>query len=378
MPAKPLAVPTLAKTPALPAPGLYFDMDFATYLAAPAIGSSLLKDALVDPYLAWAHSWLNPNKEEKEAEHYLYGQAFHCRLLGGRDAYEARFYVEPDKRSFEELLVTDADVTKAISEFEETPVKGNKTERVKQLLLLWDDAPIWDEIKARAERDAGGRTAIKFDWHVKFEASAAMIEADPDLLELVRSDGYSEVSLFWTCPRTGLPKKARIDRLRLDGAVDVKTFANMHEKSLRRAIPKAIANEQYPFQASHYLEGLQAVKWLIRQELENGEIDDISVFQSVESFDHARTDWARHWAMGKPGTADSWTWLFVQKGDAPICIGWEFDVTGMLREQFDTFCNEASDVFVEMFGSFGPAPWIEQHGIVKGEDTMIPAYILEI
>jgi hypothetical protein len=369
MPANPIQLPMLGKTPKPPEPGIYFDMSFETYLDAPAVGSSLLFDVLVDPYLAWVRSWMNPHKKEREAEHLLYGKAFHCRLLEGAAAYDERFFVEPEKADFEHLIVTDDDIRAAIAEFEETPVKGNKPERVRQLLELWPEAPMWDAIVAQAARDAAGRTIIKGEWHRKFEDSAAFVEADPELRELL-TGGHPEVSLFWHCPQTGILKKARADYLKLTGFVDVKTFANQHEKSPLKAIPKAIANEQYPFQPSHYLEGAQAVKWLIRQHGADAIVtpDDVGYAEQYE--------WATEWARSEE--PDGWTWLFIQKGDAPIAVGWEYDVDGMLREQFDMFAADASGRFAELCERFGAEPWIEHHGIVRGEDQRIPAYVMEI
>lgn len=379
MSADPITTPRLKHTAPLPADGLHFGMSFADYLAAPAVGSHLAWDILVDPLLAWNHSWLNPHPVEKEAAHYLYGQAFHARILEGLEVFNERYYIEPSKGDFEGLLTTDAQVSEAIREFDETPVKGNKPERVRQLLELWDDAPIWDEIVACAARDAGGRIAIKADWAAKFEQSAGFVEGDPDLLELVRS-GYSEVSLFWHCPLTGIPKKARADRLLIEGMVDLKTFANTTGRSLRRAIPKAIADNKYPFQPSWYLDGAQVVRDLVRRHgpdavhhhtTHDDELSDAERAENAEQYEFAK-EWAAH------DEADRWTWIFVQKGDAPSVVGAEYDATGNLRETFDEYALQAAGLLRDHFEEYGVRPWVEPHGIWEIEDTMIPAYVMEI
>lgn len=369
MPAEKFIMPRLATTPALPADGIYFDMSFEDYLAAPAVGSGLLRDGLTDPLLAWARSWLNPRKEEKKADHFLYGKAFHCRLLEGSDEFAARYYVEPDKGDYKVLYVTDADVKAALEEFEIKPKSGNKDVRVAQLREVWPDAPIWDDIVLESQRANIGKDAIKADWAHNFEQSGIMVENNPDLLPLV-SEGYSEVSIFWHCPRTGIPKKARFDKLQITGVVDVKTFANTHEKSLKRAIPKAIANEQYPFQISHYLEGAQVVRDVVRKTGAD------AVFQAPDKFDSARLDFAQAWSMHDE--PDVWHWLFVQKGDAPTVMGVKAPVDGIIREQFDLLCEDASRVFLEMAQEFGPEPWAPMYGIWELEDNQLPAYTMEI
>jgi hypothetical protein len=308
MPADHFTLPGLPNTPALPADGIYFDMPFETYLAAPAVGSGGLRDALADPLLFWSKSWMNPSKEpEEEKEHLLYGKAFHCRILEGEEAFNDRFYVEPDKADFEGLIETDDQLRASILDFDEKPVSGNKPARVAQLLELWPDAPVWDAIKAKAERENRGKQAIKALWWRRFEIAGQMIDGNDELVPLV-SEGYSEVSLFWHCPRTGIPKKARIDRLHIEGMLDVKTFANMHHKSLKRALPKVIANEQYPFQRSHYLEGGQVVRALLRNAMK-GDAPECVVRMSNE-----QNLWVQEWA--KHDQPDWWRWLFVQKGRA--------------------------------------------------------------
>lgn len=378
MPADHFTLPGLPGTPALPADGIYFDMPFSTYLAAPAVGSGALRDALADPLLFWSRSWMNPDKEpEEEKDHLLYGRAFHCRILEGPDEFAKRYYVEPDKADYPNLIETDDDLRKALAEFEVKPKSGAKKVRIEQLLELWPDAEIWDVIKEREARVNKGKEAIKDVWWRRFQMAGELIDANQTLLPLV-SEGYAEVSLFWHCPRTGIPKKARFDRMHLSGVLDVKTFANLHNNSLKRAIPKVIANEKYCFQRSHYLEGAQVVRALVRE-------SDNAIFAThdwnVEGGDHVeecqeRIRFAQQWAQHDE--PDWWRWLFVQKGDAPSVMAVELPIDGMLREQFDLLCDEASRVIREMAEQFGDKPWAQSFDIWQMEDNMIPAYTLEI
>jgi hypothetical protein len=377
MPADHFIMPTLLTTPALPADGIYFGMSFEDYLAAPAVGSGSLKEALADPLLFWMKSWMNPAKpEEEEKDHFLYGKAFHCRVLEGQEEFEKRFYVEPDKADYLGLIETDDQLRKAIADFDEKPRSGNKPQRVEQLLELWPDAPIWDALQEQAARLNRGKTAIKAIWWKRFEIAGRLIDENDELVPLV-SEGYSEVGLFWHCPRTGIPKKARFDRLHIGGAVDVKTFANMHRKSLKRAIPKAIGDEKYPFQRSHYLEGAQVVRALVRQGIEAVHHSTKETFTPEEqAINVEQLEFAKAWAAHQE--PDWWRWLFVQKGDAPSVMAVELPTDGMLREQFDILCEDASAVIREMAEQFGNEPWAQKFEIWQMEDNMIPAYCMEI
>lgn len=370
MPSDRFIMPTLPKTMALPPDGIHFGMPFETYLAAPAVGSGGIKEVLIDELRFWTRSWMNPHPPEKpEKDHQLYGHAFHCRLLEGSDVFESLYYAEPEKTDYEDLIETDGDLRKAIAEFEEKPVTGNKPERVAQLLELWPEANIWDNIIAQAERDAHGRQALKADWVRKFELSASMAENDPEILPYL-ANGHSEVSLFWHCPVTGIPKKARVDRLQLAGMVDVKSLANSQERPLEDAVAKEIADRRYPFQPSHYLEGGQVVRALVR------ESDGACIFQPVETFDPELVKWTVQWAQH--AEPDTWTWIFVQKGDAPGVIGWEYEVEGMIRDQYDVFCAEASEKIVALAKQFGGQPWIEKRGVVRESNNKIPAYVMRL
>lgn len=369
MPADRFIMPGLPGTPPLPADGIYFDMSFEEYLAAPAVGSGSLKEVLSDPLRFWTRSWMNPHKpEEEEKDHHLYGHAFHCRILEGPDEFEARYYVEPDKADFKDLIETDSALRAAIAEFECKPVSGNKPERVAQLIDLWPEAPVWDHIVAQAARDAGDRQALKAEWARRFEAAAEAIENNPAILPLV-SEGYSEVSLFWHCPTTGIPKKARFDRLHIGGGVDVKTFANSQERSAKRAIPKEIADRRYPFQPSHYLEGAQVVRDLVRR---NG---NTAIFTKGEPLPELLTfcrEWAEH------TEPDWWRWVFVQKGDAPTVLAVGYPVDGIVREQFDMLTAEASERIRDFAKEFGGEPWIQHFDVWELEDNQIPAYAMEV
>lgn len=368
MPAPHFTMPALADTPKLPADGLYFDMPFEDYLAAPAFGSGLLYDVLTDPLLCWARSWLNPDREREEKDHFLYGQAFHCRILEGPDEFEARYYVAPQKCDYPDLIETTDHLKKALDDFECVYKKSApKPELIALLLEEWPDAPIWDRICAKAAADAGDRIAIKGEWAKKFELSAAMIEDNPALLPLV-SEGYSEVSLFWHCPVTGIPKKARADKIQIAGIVDVKTFANQQERALKRAIPKAIADNGYPFQMAHYLEGCQVVRSLYRQ----GE----AVARSMMPVGQERVDFVNKWV--DHAEPDFWKWLFIQKGDAPTVMAVNFPQDGMIREQFDLLVQEASHRIVEFAKEFGSEPWAPKYDVWDMEESMIPAYALEV
>ena len=78
-------------------------------------------------------------------------------------------------------------------------------------------------------------------------AAQAAIKSHP-LTSKLFSEGKPEVSLYATCPRTGLLLRCRIDWLKRDSIVDLKTASDASTGGFRRAM----ATYQYQNQAAFY------------------------------------------------------------------------------------------------------------------------------
>ena len=136
---------------------------------------------------------------------------------------------------------------------------AKKEDWVAQLAALDRSIPIWDRIVAKAERMAAGREMIRPDDDRRIRIAARMIRQDPELVKAF-TGGWAEVTLIWRDERQGVLCKARVDYLKLKAVIDLKSFANSRDRSIRNSIIREIAEHRYSLQPAHYLEGIEAVR----------------------------------------------------------------------------------------------------------------------
>jgi hypothetical protein len=75
------------------------------------------------------------------------------------------------------------------------------------------------------------------------------------LASAILSEGRPEVSFYWIDPDTGITCRGRVDWLRDNAIVDVKTCADASPE----AFAKSCANFRYDMQADYYTDGIEAV-----------------------------------------------------------------------------------------------------------------------
>lgn len=386
-PQGPFSPARLGDTPPFPEPGIYFDMPEEEYHAIPALSSSGVKLLAASPMLFWAKTgWLNPDKEEAEdKEHQALGKAYHCRILEGKAAFADRFRIGMDKADYPDALESTDEIKLAIGEAGATAVsrigtgtfapnaKGvekevtraaRKEDWIEQLLELNPDVQIWSRITSQFGADNAGKTFVTAEQLKRIEIAAAMIERDPELSKAM-AGGYPEVSLFWYCARTGVPMKARADRLKTRAIVDLKTIANQNEMSIERAIAREIANRKYNIQPSVYFEGADQVRKLVRAggaSVVHGTRDAVS--------------WALKWAQHSD--PDQFLWIFQQKGVAPVTRGLFYPRGGTTKMVTDDIVTAQKRRFRNFSETYGIEPWLDIASIYDIADEDIPPWSTEI
>ena len=186
--------------------GIYYDLLNEDYHADDAIGSTTIKSISVSP----ANLYFNPFKGSKSAH---IGTAIHAALLEP-DLYEKQFYRLPhsDRRSAEYK-------TAASERGNEFVIVGSEVETINRM----------------------------------FESS----RMNNDFIDYIEAKGHSEVSMFATCPRTGLNLKCRFDRLSDSHPypLDVKSCRDAGQ----RGFSQAFGQYHYHVQAAFYLYVLKLV-----------------------------------------------------------------------------------------------------------------------
>jgi hypothetical protein len=203
--------------------GLHHNVPYAVYSAHPGARFSDLKHHERTD----AHARLRELEPDEEKKHFTQGRVFHTACL------------EP------ELLETNyATVPKVYVDGEMTSDK-----RVRQVKQAWADLE-------RDRPDAEILKPVDYDEALTWRDA---IWGDPFMAEVLGSPGFNEACVFWEDPATGLLCKARIDALRIwRGAtivIDLKSELNASKSAMRRSLE----DYQYPAQAAHYLNGLNAV-----------------------------------------------------------------------------------------------------------------------
>lgn len=186
--------------------GIYYDISNEDYHKDEAIGSTTIKAISVSP----ANLYFNPFKGSKSAQ---IGTAIHAALLEP-EVFERDFILKPDistraSKEYKALLPADA----------EKILIGSEVGTLERMI-----------------------------------ESAQLNE---DFMDYMSTSGRSEVSMFATCPITGLKLKCRFDRLSDSHSypLDVKSCRDASQ----RGFSQAFGQYHYHVQAAFYLYVLKLV-----------------------------------------------------------------------------------------------------------------------
>lgn len=266
-------------------------------------------------------------------------------------------------------------VTEEGPDGEQTTRPAQKADFIAQLLDLNPDAKIWDHMIEQHLASNEGKSLISAKDDYRIRLAARMILAHREIGPLF-SDGHAEVSIFWFCPSTGVPMKARLDWLTLADIVDLKTFSNKNGVVVDRAIERAIANYRYNVQHCVYDEAVEAAKSLIR------EIGEAAIFHcdkdvNAEQVDtDARDAWCREWASREGA---GFVFVFQQSGIAPVTRGKRMPREGM--GVFGTTARrieELKSFWAANVEVYGLDPWVDTQPIQQIDDEDLPLWATEI
>ena len=184
-------------------PGIYDDLPADQYHADPAYSFSAIKQAMRSP--AHLKAWLTAPPEQTPAMRI--GTLTHLAVL------------QPD------LFGS----TTAVA-----PIVDRRTKEGKS---------IWEQFQAQNT----GKEIITNDEREQLTAMRDSVRIHPAASALL-GEGTAEVSVFNQCAETGLPLKARMDWVRENAIVDLKTT----EDASPAGFAKSVSNYRYDLQAAHY------------------------------------------------------------------------------------------------------------------------------
>ena len=236
-------------------PGLYFGMPFDEYLAIPALSNSGIKDFMSSPYRFWTNSWMNRDRKEREEKDYhIFGTAYHCRILEGKDVFYSQYAPEFDSADYPDALGNTEEIKDVLREYKEAGydvrISGNKPFLIEQLLSVNPNAKIMDDLKNEHAKKHAGKILLSQDLIDEIEKAAYMVSLHPDASRAF-SGGYPEVTVIFEV--NGIMHKCRFDYLKIACHSELKTF-NMSPRNLDRVPANETAKYRYHIQYTLYCE----------------------------------------------------------------------------------------------------------------------------
>lgn len=334
-----------------PAPGLYFGMPDEFYhqkFALSASGTKLMYSSELD---WWARSALNPRyaevlEYEVDTAAQMYGRALHCLVLEGRAAFNSHFVPPIRKSNYPDALDTMVDMRNMIERLNEGREKadrikksGTKEDLEDAILRERPATPIWRAIQEHYAEVNKGKTVMKDADLAEVEMAAAMITKDPNLKDIF-TNGYPEVSIFYTCQHTGIPCKARFDWLGVDEVVDLKSFQDRAMRPIDEAVRREMNARSYGKQAVWYLDAASYIPAMIKAGRVFGEPEPSFLDALVKH-------------KGK-----QFRFVFSRKGPAPLARARWFSPELGVYDIFKAENDEAKQRFAWCLQTFGSEPWI--------------------
>ena len=253
--------------------GIVFDMPEDEYLAIPRLSKSAIKKLRISAADYWAESPLNPNppiltpeQEKNRAFARMMGRAYHVGALEP-DRFRSIYFRELSQGDFagrEGVLFTGAQIEAQLAARDLPKKSKDDTEGVlsqaRRLAAAGYEFPIWHlEYEDFQKGLPEVHRLIPARQYEELTRDVANLRLDPDIREAMEG-GLSEVSVFYTCRHTGLPMKARFDKLKHDRWVELKTFSNGRRASLLQTISDAMRYERYYIDAASYMEAAEAIR----------------------------------------------------------------------------------------------------------------------
>ncbi len=251
--------------------GIYFGMPDEEYHAIPYFSRSFSEEMNFDREEAWYKSALNPDKPEQEpTEAMRLGTAIHYMLLEP-NIFAKKYVQYPSYTDFKgfTILKDVKDLKSFLKKHGETKLSSLVKKELIALAeryLEFDNHVIWDsviedfEIEAKME----GKITLKKDTIEILDGVKESLEIRPEIKKQL-TGGYPEVVIIWEDNLLGLKCKSRLDYIKLDSIIDVKSFSVKNKKKpLVEYLENEIRYQNYNLQSSMYRRGLETIIQKIR------------------------------------------------------------------------------------------------------------------
>lgn len=357
-------------------PGVYFSMPFDEYVKVPAMNASRLKLELVSPMDSWARSSLNPVFAEidDETKAKNEGRIYHKLILEGQSEFDKVYApaLEDDPND-KTILRTSDDIKYALAKCGAPVTFKTKDEGITRLLDADPKARIWAVMDRDHRAKFPGREFVPAQFLREVQLHNHVIKYNPELRSWL-AGGYPEGTGIWDDQELGMRFKIRIDYLKVKFPVDLKSFANSKMKRVKLAIADAIAAQKYHIQGSLYMRGVGAAKFLV----ENGMVFNI-IEPAMLTWQWANDEDLEKWLQEFTRyPAESFNFIFIQKGPAPVAVGNWMKKDGAMDRHGRILIEEAVNSHLKARRTFGDDPPLNLEPAQELQMDEMPAYINSI
>jgi len=322
--------------------GIFFGLPEKIYHADDALGSTSIIEIASKPCL-WQYNRLRP-RAEIDAEYLTWGRAWHCRILEGKETFDARYARPPRVDEFPGCLVT-AEEVKDFLRMNGQRLSGSKSELVARAKSCDGCPPIFDDIIALWRAEHPDFVELSPRQVQEIEDAVTNMQRDPTLAAVMQAgsliDGAAEISIFFT--EAGIRRKARFDYgLGPAGArtkslvIDLKSFTTFRGGSDEEAAISKLFERAYDVQSAWYLRAFRAAKRLLADGLIFGDAPDtgyVRSFFGAESVD--------------------WVWVMIRRDAGMIPVVASIGDGDRIFEHADHIIDDTLNVYrsyVEQFG----------------------------
>lgn len=352
-------------------PGIYFDMSEEEYHAAPALSASGIKNLLVSPLTYWINSPFNPDYEDEKTAAMALGTAFHRRLLEP-ERFAEIYGATPTKDDYPSAL-SGAEALREECQRLGIKKSGRIEELCDRILEANPRAQLWPVIEQGLKDSLEGKTLLKRSDMDDIERAARIVFAHQSAAKAL-TGGHPEVSIFWTDPEYGVLMKSRVDYLKVQAIIDIKSFANSQNKPINTAIANTVANYGYHVQAAVYHDAVQAAKAMLRKHKA----------KALHGADDIANDWLVHFAACE---RHAFVFVFIETGKATNVRVREFrpmETYNGLGGTTNAYWMAGKDGyrlgvrrFAKCMAKHGPDnPWIEDEPMLAFQDTDFPVWMM--
>lgn len=359
--------------------GVYFNLPNEAYQADPALGSSDLKECLLQ-VVQWHGKKRNPVWKEhlrpkgKDADvesiHTAFGSALHCAVLEP-DAFDDRYMIEPEAPNWPETIDQIRLAVQASGNGHFLPSSKSAPKAHYEAAARRANIKTMSDWAEEKRLMAEGRIQISAKWKFELLTLQRVIERHSVAGKWVRG-GRSELSVFWT-DEHGCRFKCRFDYLRIRTVCDIKTYGIKKGSSPIESFLKAVADFAYDLSAVWYMRARTDV---LPKLVKAGAIFEVMDAEEVDgewivNFEEAAP--ADVEFMDKVAAYDSpvWAWLACVKFGIPEADIVEFSPDLMAWRSAEIQIDQAIQNYRDMRARFGDDDdqmWMEDRGHIRLSD----------